>query len=148
MPIRITHATPVYAPAWQFGGPVLSISRLCKGLKEANQEVKVLTTNAGLYEFPLEQLNKPTQYDGVEANYFQVDNPEGAIYSSKLIKHLPHLLANTDILHLSTIWQPFWNPNQKNSPSIKSSCFAKFTGALGPYSRRKKWWKKIPLLLA
>ena len=30
----------------------------CKGLKEANQEVKVLTTNAGLDEFPLEQLNK------------------------------------------------------------------------------------------
>ena len=84
MSIRITHATPVYAPAWQFGGPVLSISRLCKGLKEANQEVKVLTTNAGLDEFPLEQLNKPTQYGGVEVNYFQVDNPEptDTIYES------------------------------------------------------------------
>ena len=144
MSIRITHATPVYAPAWQFGGPVLSISRLCKGLKEANQEVKVLTTNAGLDEFPLEQLNKPTQYDGVEVNYFQVDNPEGAIYSSKLIKHLPHLLANTDILHLSTIWQPLGIPIQKIAHQLKVPVLQSLRGALGPYSRRKKWWKKIP----
>ena len=43
----------------------------------------------------------------------QVDNPEGAIYSSKLIKHLPHLMANTDILHLSTIWQPLESPYKK-----------------------------------
>jgi glycosyltransferase involved in cell wall biosynthesis len=144
MSIRITHATPVYAPAWQFGGPVLSISRLCNGLKEAGQQVKVLTTNAGLDELPLEQLNKPTYYNEVEVNYFQVNNPEGAIYSNKLIQQLPQLLADTDILHLSSIWQPLGIHIQKIAYQLNVPVLQSLRGALGPYSRRKKWWKKIP----
>ena len=40
--MRLLHFLPVYAPAWQFGGPVLSVSRLCEGLAAAGAEVEVM----------------------------------------------------------------------------------------------------------
>ncbi|MFM1799724.1 MAG: hypothetical protein RLZZ117_2002, partial [Cyanobacteriota bacterium] len=39
--MRVLHFLPVYAPAWQFGGPVLSVSRLCEGLAAQGVEVRV-----------------------------------------------------------------------------------------------------------
>ena len=42
--MQITHAMPVYAPAWQFGGPVLSVSRLCEALAAEGLRVRVITT--------------------------------------------------------------------------------------------------------
>ena len=48
--MRVLHFLPVYAPAWQFGGPVLSVSRLCEGLAAEGVAVRVLTTDAGLPE--------------------------------------------------------------------------------------------------
>ncbi|MEB3333644.1 MAG: hypothetical protein VKP70_01520, partial [Cyanobacteriota bacterium] len=50
--MRLLHFLPVYAPAWQFGGPVLSVSRLCEGLARLGVEVEVITTNAGLPDWP------------------------------------------------------------------------------------------------
>jgi hypothetical protein len=39
--MRILHCLPVYAPAWQFGGPVLSVSRLCEALVVEGVDVEV-----------------------------------------------------------------------------------------------------------
>ena len=63
--MRLLHFLPVYAPAWQFGGPVLSVSRLCEGLAAAGAEVEVITTNAGLPDWPPEQLGVPLWHQGV-----------------------------------------------------------------------------------
>ncbi len=144
MSLQITHATPVYAPAWQYGGPVLSISRLCTALSRADQKVRVLTTNAGLNELSEEQLNQPSLYNGVEVNYFQVEKPEGLIVSHRLIRQLPQLLAGTDILHISAIWQPLGIPIQNAAYKMDIPVLHSLRGALGPYSRRVKWWKKFP----
>ena len=144
MSLQITHATPVYAPAWQFGGPVLSISRLCTALSRHDHRVKVLTTNAGLSELRKDQLNKPSIYNDVEVNYFESENPEGLIFSQKLIKKLPELLSDTDILHISAIWQPLGIPIQKAAYRMNIPVLHSLRGALGPYSRQTKWWKKFP----
>ena len=53
--MQILHFLPVYVPAWQFGGPILSVSRLCEGLVSQGAQVRVITTNAGLPEFPDDQ---------------------------------------------------------------------------------------------
>jgi len=50
--MRVVHVLPVWAPAWQYGGPVHSVGRLCEGLAAAGVTVEVLTTTAGLPHWP------------------------------------------------------------------------------------------------
>ncbi|NDD46649.1 MAG: glycosyl transferase, partial [Synechococcaceae bacterium WB9_4xB_025] len=111
--MRILHAMPVYAPAWQFGGPVLSVSRLCEGLAQQGIEVQVITTNAGLPELPSHQLGRPVQRDGVQVTYFQADRAEGSIHSKAMERKLHQVMAQVDLLHLSAIWQPLGIPIQQ-----------------------------------
>ena len=144
MSLVITHAIPVYAPAWQFGGPVLSVSRLCEGLAAQGHCVKVITTNAGLPDLPSELLGQPLQRNGVEVTYFPVDQPNGTIHSRALNKALPTILQGTDLLHLSAIWQPLGIPIQREAWRQGIPVLHSLRGALGPYSRQQGWWKKVP----
>ena len=84
MRLTITHCIPVYAPAWQYGGPVLSVSRLCEAVAKAGHKVKVLTTNAGLHHLKSEDLGKSININGVDVTYFAVDKSKGAIRSRAL----------------------------------------------------------------
>jgi len=142
--MRITHAIPVYAPAWQFGGPILSVSRLCEGLAAQGQSVKVITTNAGLPDLPDEQLGQPIQRNGVEVTYYPVDHANGTIRSRALNKALPGILQSADLLHLSAIWQPLGIPIQREAWRLGIPVLHSLRGALGPYSRQQGWWKKVP----
>jgi len=147
MSLRITHVIPVYAPAWQFGGPVRSVSRLCEGLAANGQQIKVVTTNAGLPELPQNQLGRPVLRNGVEVTYYPVDYPEGTIKSKALENALPQIFSKVDLIHLSAIWQPLGISIQRQAWKQKIPLIQSLRGALGPYSRRQKWWKKYPYYL-
>ena len=142
--LHITHAIPVYAPAWQFGGPVLSVSRLCEALAQAGHHVKVLTTNAGLPQMSPQELGHPVDRNGVSVIYFPVERQNGAIQSRALEKSLSESLKGSDLLHISTIWQPLGIPIQKEAFRLKIPVIQSLRGALGPYSLTKGWWKKLP----
>jgi glycosyltransferase involved in cell wall biosynthesis len=144
MGLNITFGIPVYAPAWQFGGPVLSVSRLCEALVNAGHHVKVLTTNAGLPHLSQKELGNPIDRNGVRVTYFPVDQLKGPIQSKALEHSLSELLQGADILHLSTIWQPLGIPIQKEACRLKIPVIQSTRGALGPYSLSRGWWKKIP----
>ena len=145
--MRILHAIPVYAPAWQFGGPVLSVSRLCEALAKQGVQVNVITTNAGLAELPCDQLGHPVMRDGVQVTYYATDSGHRAIHSSALEKMLPEVMAQTDLLHISGIWQPLGIPIQKAALKQNVPILHSLRGALGPYSFQRGWWKKIPYYL-
>ena len=145
--MRILHAMPVYAPAWQFGGPVLSVSRLCEALAKQGVQVNVITTNAGLAELPSDQLGHPVMRDGVQVTYYATDSGHRAIHSSALEKMLPEVMAQTDLLHISGIWQPLSIPIQKAALKQNVPILHSLRGALGPYSFQRGWWKKIPYYL-
>ena len=117
--LHITHAIPVYAPAWQFGGPILSVSRLCEALAQAGHQVKVLTTNAGLPQLSPKELGHPIDRNGVSVTYFPVDQQKGTIRSRVLEESLSESLQKSDILHISTIWQPLGIPIQKEAYRLK-----------------------------
>lgn len=145
--IQALHFLPVYSPAWQFGGPVLSVSRLCEGLVRQGVRVRVLTTNYGLPDFPPDQLGVPQMVNGVEVIYYPVDRQSGTIRSISLEKNLEHHLIWADLLHLSSVWQPLGVSLQRvahrhNVPVIQS-----LRGALGPYSWSQKIYKKLPYYL-
>ena len=147
MTLRITHAIPVYAPAWQFGGPVLSVSRLCEGLAAKGHQIKVITTNAGLPNMPHSQLGRTVFLRGVEVTYFPVDRPKGTIRSKALENALPEIFKEVDLVHLSAIWQPLGIPIQRQAWKQGIPVLQSLRGALGPYSRRQRWWKKYPYYL-
>lgn len=142
--MHITHAIPVYAPAWQFGGPVMSVSRLCEGLAAEGHAVQVITTNAGLPDLPSDQLGKPMVHNGVQVTYFPVDREMGSIHSRALRKALPTILRGTELIHLSAIWQPLGIAIQSEAWRQGIPVLHSLRGALGPYSRQQKWWKKLP----
>ena len=145
--MQITHAMPVYAPAWQFGGPVLSVSRLCEALAAEGVRVRVLTTNAGLPDWPAAGLGTPILQGGVEVIRYPVDRQGGAIRSRALEQALPEALAGSQLLHLSAIWQPLGLPLQRAALAHGIPVLHSLRGALGPYSLSRGWWKKLPYLL-
>ncbi len=146
--MRILHFMPVYAPAWQYGGPVLSVSRLAEGLARQGVDTRVLTTNAGLPQLPPEQLGCPVVRNGVAVTYAPVDHPSGTIRSAALLEALPAALEGVDLVHVSAIWQPLGLPVQRAALRRGIPVLASLRGALGPYSLRQGWWKKLPWFLA
>ena len=145
--MKILFFLPVYAPAWQFGGPVLSVSRLCEGLAKKGLEIKVITTNFGLPSLPEKQLSRPTIRNGVQIVYYRTDQPIGSIQSKELVEALPELLKDIDLIHISAIWQPLGIAVQRQAWKQNIPVIHSLRGALGPYSRRQKWWKKYPYYL-
>lgn len=145
--MRILHFLPVYVPAWQFGGPILSVSRLCESLAREGVDVRVITTNAGLPDFPNDQLAIPQNINGVQVTYYPVDNQEGLIRSRALVEALREHMAWAELLHLSSIWQPLGLSVQRAAHAAGIPVVQTLRGALGPYSWRSGWWKKIPYFL-
>ena len=145
--MRILHFIPVYAPAWQFGGPVLSVSRLCEGLVQLGVELRVITTNAGLPDFPVEKLGKPQLVNGVNVTYYPVDRPSGTIHSQALVASLTEHMVWAELVHLSSLWQPLGLPVQRAAYVAGIPVIQTLRGALGPYSLRRGWWKKRPYFL-
>ena len=145
--MRLLHFLPVYAPAWQFGGPVLSVSRLCEALAAAGAEVEVITTNAGLPDWPPERLGVAELCRGVRVVRYPVDRQGGAIRSRALEAALPAHLARADLLHLSAVWQPLGLPVQRAALRAGVPVVHSLRGALGPYGLGRGWWKKWPYFL-
>lgn len=143
--IRLLYFMPVYKPAWVFGGPILSVSRLCEGMVESGNSVRVITTRSGLED--RENWDHPTLVDGVEVYYYKDESLLGAIWSNELISDLERQVRWADIIHLSSIWQPLGTRVQKEALKQKKPVIQTARGALGLYSWKMGWWKKIPYFL-
>lgn len=141
---RILHFLPVYIPAWQYGGPVQSVSRLCESLASCGASVQVVTTNAGIPAYS--DLTQPlsTQVNGVHVTYYPVDRPGNTIYSQSLVDSIHAHLSASDVLHLSSIWQPLGLPIQRKAHRLDVPVIHSLRGALGPYSLSQKRYKKLP----
>lgn len=142
--MRILHFLPVYAPAWQFGGPVLSVSRLCEALVKQGVDIRVITTNTGLPELPPDQLGVPQNINGVQVTYYPADQNTGPISSKALVQSLSEHMQWAELVHLSSIWQPLGLPVQTAAHIYGVPVIQTLRGALGPYSWRRGWWKKVP----
>ena len=140
--MKIMHFIPVYAPAWEFGGPVKSVSRMCEALAKTKHDIEVITTNAGIRD--LASLTKPIVIDrnGVKVSYYPIKKSSGYIESPMLRNALPEALQSADVLHLSTIWQPLGIPVQKAAYKLGIPTLQSLRGALSPYSFSQKYWKK------
>ncbi len=100
--MKIIHITASYKPAYTYGGPIQSVSKLCEALaalsdkREAESEVDlhVLTTTAnGTSELDV-AIGKTTLVDGVKVSYFKRWTKDHSHFSPGLLLNL-----RKEILH-------------------------------------------------
>ena len=102
--MKILHVTPSYIPAWQYGGPIRSISEVCKTVVLQGIEVVVLTTNVNVFNELSVPLNESVFIDGVKVKYFQVQRPRYYTFSWPLSRALKNEVKKFDIVHIHGIF--------------------------------------------
>ncbi|MHA4894686.1 XrtY-associated glycosyltransferase XYAG1 [Pedobacter sp. PWIIR3] len=101
----IIHITPAYKPAYIYGGPTISVARLCEELAAAKQEIIVLTTTAnGPQELKI-QTGKALPVNNVPVYYFK-RLIRGQIHLSlQLLRQLNKELRKKDtVVHIHSWW--------------------------------------------
>lgn len=139
--LKILHYIPVYAPAWKFGGPILSVSQLCQGLANLGHEVEVFTSNAGLENQPEIPLNKQIIRNGVKVTYFE-QKPGMGIHCPGMEQAVKERVREFDIIHVTAIWQPTSGTACKAAKNQNIPYIISPRGSLCPYSWRQKTVKK------
>ena len=140
--MKILHYVPVYAPSWQFGGPVLSVSQLCEGLVFLGHKVEVFTSNAGLENNPEIIPNLPTVRHGVTVTYFSNVVGVGGISSLGMEEAVKERVKEFDLVHITGIWQQTSYAACQAAKAFNIPYIVSLRGALCPYSWSQKTFKK------
>ncbi len=140
--LKILHYIPVYAPAWQFGGPVLSVSQLCEQLAVQGHEVEVFTSNTGLAEKNNIPFNQPILRNGVQVTYFEQERGMG-IRCPGMEEAVKQRAKEFDVIHITGIWQRTSRAACHTAKKFGVPYILSLRGALGPYSWQQKSLKKI-----
>ena len=126
--LTIIHINASYKPAYIYGGPTMSVSKLCESIndlsKKSNLDIKlkVFTTTAnGATELNVIK-NEPNLVDGVEVTYFKRITKDHTHFSPALLWGLRKEIINSNkeknlIIHIHSWW---------NLVSIFSCIVAKF----------------------
>ena len=86
--LNILQITPAYKPAFIYGGPTLSVSKLCEVLQASSLKVTVLTTTAnGKQELEIE-TNQLQTVDEVDVYYFKRYSKDHTHFSPGLLMYL------------------------------------------------------------
>lgn len=102
--MKILHIVPSYKPAYIYGGPIESVSKLCEGLAAAGHKVDVFTTTAN-GESELEvPAGVPVNVDGVQVTYFKRLTKDPTHISFDLWRKLYAEAANYDIVNIQSWW--------------------------------------------
>jgi glycosyltransferase involved in cell wall biosynthesis len=117
--LKILQINASYKPAYLYGGPTMSVSKLSEELVAAGYHTEVYTTTAnGPDELPV-TLNKPVVVDGVTVTYFNRITKDHSHFSPGLLKAVWKNVKKFDIIHISAWW---------NTVSVLSCCLAILRG--------------------
>lgn len=104
--MKLIHITPSYKPATVYGGPIISVAKLCEELVSADQNVLVLTTTANGKEELQVPLKKKVIVNGVNIQYYTRITKDHTHFSPSLVWHLYLELKKTQnvIVHIHSWW--------------------------------------------
>ena len=106
MSIKILQISAAYKPAFIYGGPTMSVAKLCEALVLAEVDMAVLTTTAnGQIELPVKP-NEVQDVDGVAVTYYKRLTKDHTHYAPALLKGLRNQLKqhNNSIVHIHAWW--------------------------------------------
>lgn len=105
--MHILQINASYKPAYVYGGPTMSVSRLCEVLSQAGEQVEVFTTTAnGKVELPVKE-GAQMVVDGVSVTYFARITKDHTHFSPALLKSLRAKLGGNnkpDVVHIHAWW--------------------------------------------
>ena len=102
--MKVLHIIPAYKPAYGYGGPTESVSRLCEGLAASGHLVDVYTTTAnGDKELDV-PVGVAVDVDGVRVTYFKRITGDHTHVSPLLWIALIRSAKTYDIIHLHSWW--------------------------------------------
>lgn len=102
--MNILHINAAYKPAYSYGGPTLSVSKLCEQLVKKGCRVEVFTTTAnGTAELPV-VTQIPQQVEGVPVRYFKRLTKDHSHFSPQLLRRLWKDVRAFDVVHIHTWW--------------------------------------------
>jgi len=102
--LKILHINASYKPAYVYGGPTMSVSRLCEQLVKSGTTVTVFTTTAnGPTELPV-TANQLVNIDGVNVIYFKRLTKDHTHFSPALLTRLWKDVKNYDLVHIHAWW--------------------------------------------
>ncbi|MFI5452370.1 XrtY-associated glycosyltransferase XYAG1 [Pedobacter sp. UC225_61] len=107
--IKILQVTAAYKPAHIYGGPTMSVAKLCEALTEKEVDVEVLTTTAnGETELNVVK-NKVQKVDGVNVTYFKRITKDHTHFSPELLKNLRRIILKNKkdkklVIHIHAWW--------------------------------------------
>jgi glycosyltransferase involved in cell wall biosynthesis len=102
--MKILHVTPSYKPAFIYGGPTVSVSRLCEELARAGADVSVYTTTANGSEELDVTTGEITEADGVHVTYFSRMTGDHTHFSPVLLYRLWRSVRQFDVVHIHSWW--------------------------------------------
>lgn len=106
MSIKILQISAAYKPAFIYGGPTMSVAKLCEALVLAGVDIAVLTTTAnGQTELPVKP-NEIQHVNGVAVTYYKRLTKDHTHYAPALLKGLRNQLKqhNNSIVHIHAWW--------------------------------------------
>lgn len=142
--MRVLHVVPSYYPAVRYGGPIVSVRRLCESLVQAGVEVDVATTDAdgpGDLDVPTDRW---TDLGGVRVRYFHRWPRVDFAFSPPLARFLASETRSYDLVHVVGTF---------SFPSLAAAAAARAAGvpyvvstrgSIQPWSLGQKRWKKLP----
>jgi glycosyltransferase involved in cell wall biosynthesis len=102
--MNILFITPSYKPAYIYGGPTVSISRLAESLVQIGHTVTVYTTTAnGATELDV-PVSEPVMVDGVRVKYFPRITKDHTHVSPALWKETWATVRRYDAVHIHSWW--------------------------------------------
>ncbi|MCC6459114.1 MAG: glycosyltransferase [Saprospiraceae bacterium] len=102
--MRVLHVTPSYKPAYHYGGPTVSVSRLAEAQADAQVEVTVFTTTAdGATELQV-PVAQAVRDSGVTIWYFSRWTGDHGHFSPALLLHLWRHCRKFDVVNIHSWW--------------------------------------------
>jgi glycosyltransferase involved in cell wall biosynthesis len=107
--MRLLHITPVYIPAYRYGGPIYSVHALCRSLAAAGHDVHVITTSVdgpGDSDVP---FDRAVEIDGVQVHYCRSRRLRRLYWSLGLLRRCRAMTRDFDAVHLHSVFLfPTW----------------------------------------
>jgi len=102
--MKVLHVVPSYLPALRYGGPIVSVHRLCAALVRAGHQVDVATTNVDGPGDSAVALGRRVDLDGVGVHYFPSRWLRRLYWSPPMRVWLRRHAADYDLLHLHSVF--------------------------------------------
>ncbi|GAB3903540.1 XrtY-associated glycosyltransferase XYAG1 [Mucilaginibacter boryungensis] len=102
--MKILQVNASYKPAYIYGGPTMSVSKLSEVLGRMGNSVRVFTTTAnGQTELPV-HTRETVLVDGVQVNYFPRITKDHSHFSPGLLRAVWKQVKQFDVVHIHAWW--------------------------------------------